>query len=189
MVKSGAQLDMAKVEQIVGEKIVLHTLDPQAISENYRHWMQDPEVLKFLANPQAKYTQEALRGYVKAMNDSSQDHLFGIFLKDSMEHVGNIKIGNAHPVHQFADLGFIIGMKEHWGKGLATEAVILATKYAFERLKLNKMFAGVLGPNEASAKVFIKAGYRPVGRYERHYKLNNQYVDSLIFERCSTSEA
>ncbi len=176
---------MAAVPRLEGIRIVLDRLDPKNISTSYLAWMKDPEVVRYLANPDADYSPEAISTYVKEMNKSPDNFLFGIFLKENSTHIGNIKIGDLHPKQRFADLGLIIGVKEFWGQGLGTESIELAVRFAFETLKLNKLIAGVLAPNQASYKAFRKAGFREVGCYERHWKVNEKYVNSFILERCA----
>jgi RimJ/RimL family protein N-acetyltransferase len=34
--------------------------------------------------------------------------------------------------HKYADIGFLVGEKSYWGRGIAAEAISLATTYAFE---------------------------------------------------------
>jgi methionyl-tRNA synthetase len=46
-------------------------------------------------------------------------------------------------VHRTGDTGLFIGRKEFWGKGLAFEAWYLVIEYAFNRLGLRKIIAGV----------------------------------------------
>ena len=57
-------------------------------------------------------------------------------------------------------LGIIIGERDCWGKGLATEAISLVTEYAFEFLNLNRVGAGCYEGNTASLKTFEKAGFK-----------------------------
>ncbi|MBR4820433.1 GNAT family N-acetyltransferase, partial [bacterium] len=46
------------------------------------------------------------------------------------------KIGSINSYHKYADVGFLIGEKDYWGKGIATEAIKLATDFAFNTLGL-----------------------------------------------------
>lgn len=57
-----------------------------------------------------------------------------------------------------AELGYWIG-EPYWGKGIATEAVKLITRYGFTRLGLKRIYAGVFDFNKASCRVLEKAGF------------------------------
>lgn len=175
---------IANSSKYVGERIYFEELNDEHLSQDYIDWMQDRDVLQYLTGSEGGYNAKELKEYVIQMNGSSADHLFGIFLKEGNIHIGNIKIGNIDPMHKFGDLGLVIGNKNMWGKGYATEAIGLATKYAFSELKLNKLIAGMISQNIASVNAFIKVGYRNVGILKKQCLLNGKYVDSILVEKC-----
>lgn len=175
---------MKNFDKILGDRIFLEALNPENFSADYVNWMQDEEVLRFLTGRTRPYAKKELEEYIDQMNKSSANYLFGIFLKAENIHVGNIKIGSIDPVHRFADVGLLIGNKSMWGKGYGTEAIGLITAYAFNKLSLNKLTAGMVVENAGSYKAFVKAGYREVGKLSRHVLLNGKYVDALLFEKC-----
>ena len=170
---------------LAGDSIYLKKLDPDVLSSAYVLWMKDSEVVQFLENPTADFSEDNLKEFVRKMNASDKDHLLGIFLKENSRHIGNIKLGNINFFHRFADLGIIIGAKECWGHGYATEAVRLLTDYAFGVLKLHKVIAGMLVVNHGSCRVFMKAGYRQIGRYVEHRLVGGIFVDSVIVEKLA----
>ena len=176
---------MAVTGYVRGNRISLSALDPDHLSPGYSTWMKDEDILRFLAEPGGDYSSAALGAYVRRMNASPADHLLGIFLNATGEHIGNIKIGNAHPVHRRADIGLLVGAQGLWGQGFGTEAIILATRYALGELGLNKLYAGILVTNTGSRRAFARAGYREVGIYERHWRQGNGFVDSAIVECCA----
>jgi RimJ/RimL family protein N-acetyltransferase len=59
--------------------------------------------------------------------------------------------------------GIMIGEKDRWHKGYATEAMRLRTRYAFRELNLHKLVTEVDTENEASRKALERNGYRTVG--------------------------
>jgi len=66
-----------------------------------------------------------------------------------------------------AELGYVIGERDQWGKGFATEAIALATSYAFLELALQKVWASVVAPNEASRRALERNGYRQCAVFRR----------------------
>lgn len=78
----------------------------------------------------------------KSQRENNHSFLFKIICNNSNCHIGNIKIGPINPHHNYADISYFIGEKSLWGKGIATEAIQLILKYAFEELKLHKVTAG-----------------------------------------------
>lgn len=170
--------------QIKGQRIFLRQLVEENVSEDYLGWMCDPQVTQYLESRDRAQTLDTLRAFVRNMNASPCDHLFGIFLVQGDEHIGNIKIGSIREPHRSADLGLIVGRRSAWGKGYGTEAIALATRHAFEQLGLNKLWAGMYAENLGSYRAFIKAGYREVGRFRQHILFNGRYIDSILVEKC-----
>lgn len=170
---------------IQGHSVFLRPLVEEDVGEDYLEWMREPLVTQYLESRDQTQTLDTLRTFVRNMNASPRDHLFGIFLVQSGEHIGNIKIGSVREPHRSADLGLIIGRRSAWGKGYGTEAIALATRHAFEQLGLNKLWAGMYAENLGSYHAFIKAGYREVGRFRRHILFKGRYIDSILVEKCS----
>lgn len=171
-----------------GKRIFIRQLLPEDVGDSYLAWMNDPEVTQFLESRWKLYQRGDLESFVTSIRTSEDDFLFGIFIKESGEHIGNIKIGNINRIHRYADLGLVIGAKQFWGHGYATEAICLATEYAFRELNLNKLIAGIYAPNVGSQKAFEKAGYQVVGRYCKHRFYNGKFVDEILMERSSDKE-
>lgn len=170
--------------KIIGERIYLKILSTEDVRENYAAWLRDEDIVEFLEIRWRVFTVEDIKEYVKMINESPNDFLFGIFLKQNNEHIGNIKVGEINQVHRFGEIGLIIGNKNMWGKGYGTEAIKLVTQYAFEELNLNHLKAGMYADNVGSYKSFIKAGYREVGRYKKKRFYKGRYVDEILLEKC-----
>ena len=168
--------------EIVGKTIYLRILASEDVGDNYVKWMRDEETVRFLESRWKTYTLENLKEYVKKINESHADSLFGIFLRENDEHIGNIKIGDMDQVHQHGHVGIMIGDKNSWGKGCAKESIQLVTKYAFEGLNLNKLTAGIYGNNIGSYKAFLNAGYNEAGRLKRNIFYKGKFVDKIIVE-------
>ncbi|MCQ2522725.1 MAG: GNAT family N-acetyltransferase [Lachnospiraceae bacterium] len=68
------------------------------------------------------------------------------------------------------------------GRGIATEAVkLLVYDYGFKVLGLHKQFARVLGSNEASKRLHIKAGFKEEGYATDDMFLDGKYVDVVTY--------
>lgn len=163
-------------------RVLIKPLSETSISEQYLKWMNNPEVLKYTESRWKKYDENDLKIFVHNMNKSQNDYLFGIYTTDTGKHIGNIKIGNVNQYHRFANLGVIIGAKEEWGKGYATEAIKLAVDYAFTQLKLYKIIAGVYVNNFASIKALKKVGFIECGVHINHCVFDDYRVDTLTLE-------
>jgi RimJ/RimL family protein N-acetyltransferase len=162
-----------------GEHIQLKTLTPAMVTQKYVNWMNDPIVTQYTESRFARHTMESVKGYVKAISGSSQDYFYGIY---TSEHIGNIKLHvNEH--HNLGDIGIIIGDKQQWGKGYATEAIKLLTEHGFDKIGLHKISAGIYANNTGSVKAFKAAGYEEDGRHKQTYLSNGEYVDEIIVSK------
>ena len=166
-----------------GEHIQLKTLTPAMVTQKYIDWMNDPDVTRYTESRFVKHTTESVKDYVKAISGSSQDYFYGIY---TSEHIGNIKLHvNEH--HNLGDIGIIIGDKQQWGKGYATEAIKLLTQHGFDKIGLHKISAGIYANNSGSIKAFQAAGYEEEGRHKQTYLCNGEYVDEIIVSKWVSS--
>lgn len=174
---------MKTEKKVNGKRIYLKLLKPSDVTESYVAWMNDPQVTMFLESRWNRYHIKSIKKYVKDVNSDRSSLLFGVFLKKTGMHIGNIKIGNIDTIHRFADVGLIIGEKSMWGNGYGTEAIALVTNHAFKKLKLNKLIAGIYANNHGSFKAFIKAGYQKAGILKKHRISEGGYVDEVLVEK------
>ena len=170
-----------------GEKIFLRRLTEEDATEEYVRWMNDPDINQYLESRFYTQTIESTKAFIRSVTNDN-NYQFGIFVKDTEKHIGNIKIGGINLYHKFADIGFLIGEKDYWGKGIASEAVKLATDYAFNSLKLHKLYGGAYAPNIGSIKAFLKNGYLEEGRQISQYFCNGKYVDVILLGKVNPYE-
>ena len=148
------------------------------VGEKYVRWMNDKDVNKYLESRFSNHTTDAVHSYIKnSLNDSSV-HLFGIFNKTTDCHIGNIKLDINH-THKKAEIGLLIGEKQWWGKGVATEAIKAITKYGFTECDIEKIEAGCYQSNKGSLGAFQKVGYKVEGRIRASWILEGKREDGF----------
>ena len=169
------------------ERLVLETLTPANMSDDYIAWLQDPEILKYLEIRHSKQTREKIITFVQSMLESDDNLLMGIFLQDGKKHIGNIKLGPVHKIYPRADIGIIIGDKNSWGKGYASEAIDTLCRIAFETLGLRRVQAGAYASNGGSIKAFEKVGFKKEGVLKDHWILDGKPEDEILFARLAST--
>lgn len=101
------------------------------------------------------------------------------YARYALIHKGDQKLIGFCGVKFVPDLGFPdIGYRmlpEYWGRGLGTEAVVAALKYAHEVLGLENIIAEVVDQNIASNKLLLKVGFHLVDSYEKYGFTINRY--------------
>lgn len=164
-----------------GERICIRALERADLDGNYLQWLNDYEVTKYLESGIFPNNMEAMERYFERIDQSPNDVMFAIIEKDNNKHIGNIKIGNINWVSRTADIGFLVGEKESWGKGYGSEAVKLAVDYCFNRLNLQKIIIGVVSINLASIRICEKLGFSLEGTIRRWKYIDGEYYDALYF--------
>lgn len=81
-----------------------------------------------------------------------------------------------------AEVGYWLGA-EHWGRGIATAAVIRVCRYAFEDLGLLRVFATPIAWNPASSKVLEKAGFQLEGTMRSACIKDGKVLDMLLYAK------
>jgi RimJ/RimL family protein N-acetyltransferase len=165
---------------IDGERIYLRELRQADVTESYCRWMNDPQITQYTDSRGHQYSMESLRKYVKDKQENSKEMLMAIFVKNSDCHIGNIKLGPINLIDQNADIGILIGEREFWGKGYATEAIGLIKKHAFNVLGLHKLTAGSISLNTGSVKAFQNNDFKIEGVREKHVFIKGSFVDGIL---------
>jgi RimJ/RimL family protein N-acetyltransferase len=153
-------------ESLVRGDVRLRLVELSDCTERYLAWLRDPEVNRYLETRWTEQTIDTVTAFVRSMIDSPNSYLFAI-LGPGDRHIGNIKVGPVERHHLYGDVSYFIGDRTAWGKGYATTAVRLATRFGFERLGLNRAQAGFYESNVGSQRVLEKAGYTLEGRLRR----------------------
>jgi ribosomal-protein-alanine N-acetyltransferase len=82
-----------------------------------------------------------------------------------------------------AEVGYWLG-HEYWGRGIATTAVRLLTRHAFEqRPELRRLYATPFANNLGSARVLEKAGYVREAVLRQSVIKDGQVLDQVVYAR------
>ncbi len=174
--------------EISGDRITLKILEPAHVTERYVSWLNDKDVGQYLESRFQTHSEVDVRAYVQEMFENANVAFYGIYLKDSAKHIGNIKIDPVRWFHGRADLGLLIGEKDEWGKGYATEAIALATKVCFEEFGMRRVQAGAYAENQGSIKAFKKAGFTLESMQDSYWLMDNGSVQDNVVLRILHDE-
>jgi RimJ/RimL family protein N-acetyltransferase len=125
------------------------------------------------------YTDADARRWLDCIVGQKPETNFAIAVAD--EAVGGIGFTLQHDVERrSAEIGYWLG-QEFWGRGIATEALIAVTDYAFSNYDVCRLFAHVFDWNGPSARVLGKAGYVFEGRLRRSVIKDGKTIDQLAY--------
>ena len=161
-------------------KVFLRLLTYDDITEEYLTWFKDPQVTKYLEVDGENLTKKMAQEYIERGKKNNEYYMYAICLKDSNKHIGNLKIGPINWKHNFSDLVIVIGDKECWGKGLASEAIKKGIEIAFNTFNIRKLSGGIYSENVSSVKAYTNAGYFIEGKLKKQFIKNKSFQDKIM---------
>jgi len=175
----GMQLQLSRV-LITGKRIYLRKFEVKDISDKYIFWLNDPQVNKFLSTRSQHQTYEVVKSYVELYQKKKNGLLLGIFLKENEQHIGNLTLSHIDWENNFAVVGVCIGDKDYWKQGYGEEVLGCIKKLVFEKLRLNRLKAGVCEENVASVELFKKSGFKIEKKWKTKLKIDDIYCNGLM---------
>jgi len=127
------------------------------------------------------YTLQDAKNWIKQTQLTEPKTIFAIDVDGNA--VGSIGFIIKDDVYsRSAEVGYWLG-EDHWGKGIATEALTAITKYAFDNFDLARLYAGVYEWNKTSVRVLEKAGYSFEARLRKAVTKNGVTMDEFLFAK------
>jgi [ribosomal protein S5]-alanine N-acetyltransferase len=158
-------------------RLIYKPICMEHLSQDYVKWLNDPEVYQYMET-HGNFTFEKLRHFL--MEVENKDILFwGVHLKDSLLHLGNIKIDPVNTYHGTAEYGIMMGRKSEWGKGYAKEATQTIIDYCFSQTEIRKITLGVICNNISAVELYKKIGFKTEGILRKQGLYNGEYCDAL----------
>ncbi len=96
--------------------------------------------------------------------------------------LGLVDLYDFDPLHHRAGVGLVIN-EAHRAKGLGKQALKQIDDYAFNRLQLHQLYAGVGEENTASLALFNAAGYVQCGLKKDWNFYDNRYHNEVVFQK------
>ncbi|HEX2038079.1 MAG TPA: GNAT family protein [Chloroflexota bacterium] len=101
-----------------------------------------------------------------------------VVLGPQEQPIGLVSLWDRAVPHEAAELSIWIGRGYRDG-GYGTEALSLALRYAFEDLKLHKVYLRVLEYNRRAIRTYEKCGFRPEGVLREEMKVDGHWHDLI----------
>ena len=162
---------------IVGKRCYLRPLKQKDINSRYLSWLNDPKINFYSNRRFFPYSYQELTMYYRQRKKDSL--LLAIVEKKADKHIGNILLGPIKWQHRNAELSILIGDKDFWNRGMATEAIYLLSKHAFRILNLHRIESGSINP--AFIKVVCKKlGWKKEGELREKFWRSRSFVDITV---------
>lgn len=158
----------------MGARLYLRALTPEDASDNYLGWLNDPEVQKFSRRRGQKTSIEQLKNFLHQASQSSDYHL-AICLHESNKHIGNISLNSIDALNKSAEISIMMGDKTEWGKGYGREAIEIVSLFAFDQMKLHRLWAE--SPNPAFNQMIAHCGWIKEGTKKDAFFFDGRFID------------
>lgn len=176
------------MQYLSSERLKLVRFNDKYITAKYIDWLNDNRVNRYLnvgRIPESRATVSAPKSDETIMYAIMANFhcISGKDLYQQMEshYIGTASLHHIDWVFRKAELGYMIGEQEYWGKGVATEVISLIADHAFNRLGLNKITAGVVDGNIGSARALEKNGFKQYGISPQDYYLDGRFLDAHLY--------
>ncbi|MBN3039637.1 MAG: GNAT family N-acetyltransferase [Candidatus Omnitrophica bacterium] len=173
----GAKQQVIEEPLLEGKNITLEGLTKKHVSQRYADWLNDKEICRENSHGRYLNTLEMTENYVTRVDHSETIAVFAIIDKHTSQHIGNISLGNISWENNSAEIAILIGEKDFWGKGIASEAYSLVIDYGFNKLGLHRLYSGMTTRNKAMIKVAEKSGMSYEGTFKDAFYKDSQYCD------------
>jgi ribosomal-protein-serine acetyltransferase len=115
--------------------------------------------------------------------DAGTAFTYDIYYQDQL--VGSIDFNNLSEENHRVELGYWVG-KEFTGKGIATRVAAAMTKYAFEKLDMNRVAILACTDNIPSINVAKRLGFIEEGTLRQFLTLSDGVHDVVAFSKIKT---
>ncbi len=160
---------------IRGRKVILREKRLADAWEDF-DWETDPELSQLDAAPPLDLTfsqylleyASELRSPMPTSKRFAVDTLGG-------KHIGNCSYYNIRETEGQAEVGIMIGDRNHWNQGYGTDAVVTLVDHIFTETALQRVHLKTLESNNRAKKCFQKCGFAPCG-----HSLTGEYAFYLM---------
>lgn len=164
--------------EISGGRVRLRTLLPED-AHLVMQWANDPEVVSNFSFFRGGVSVDRITDYIRARHESSTDLLLAVFA--DTDYLGNIGLHEIDRSNDTARLGIILGNRNYWGKGYATETIKVLLGYAFTEGRIHKVYLNVFTTNTRGIKVYERVGFQREGLLRAEYRLDGTYRDLIRY--------
>lgn len=166
-------------------KLRLRAIEPEDVS--FITEMENLEDGAGYSQRIAPLSYQSVRTYIMTCdpNPFATGQLRLIIADDSGERIGLLDFYDISAINRNAMIGLII-TPEKRGRGIGRRSLLLAKGFAKCRLRLETLGALVSVKNQASLRVFLKAGFAECGTMRKWWRTYDEAEDCRILQTILT---
>ncbi|WP_419904983.1 GNAT family N-acetyltransferase [Kiloniella sp.] len=169
-----------------GEKVFYRPLSQDDLTALYK-WACDQDVTKYSSSwfviPKPK---ECHKAWLASLNERDTSIDLAICCNDTQQIIGYAGITSINYINRTGEYYILIGEKDYWGRGIASETTKIITSYGFKSLGLNRVELTSFADNPAAIAAYTKAGYKHEGVLRQSSFREGEYLDKVMMSALST---
>ena len=179
-------LSLNMPQQIDGMRLHLSRFTQGHVNASYIGWLNDPNVVKYSNQRFISHTSETCLHYQSFAGTNNR--FYAIEELATAQMLGTLTVyANLH--HQTADIGILIGAKQHWGRGLGQEAFELAMRALASTGQIRKITAGTMASNVGMVKIMERSGMHLEATRKAQEIFDGHPMDVLYFAKFVNTDA
>lgn len=158
--------------------------------EWYFEYFSRPELVRGGGEPgprDIRAAREELRKYLVDLYRKRLGFRWIITLKGEGRPIGTLGFYKWAPSAGYqAEMGYDLA-REHWGKGVMTEAMKAVIDFGFEKMGLNRIEVFIMPRNKRSIKLIKNLGFKREGLLrQRYFDEFGHFTDDILFSMLRT---
>ena len=142
----------------------------------------DPDVMRYWSRPPMSVRAEA-EGLIDEIGEAFATRTgfnWMVVQPEDDSVIGTAALFRFEPRHRRAEIGYSL-RSDHWGRGLATEAVTVMLDWAIRTLGLHRVEADIDPRNEGSRRILARLGFASEGVLRERYFVGDEVSDTELF--------
>ena len=150
---------------MVGTRCRLRPLGRSDLSHSIK-WRNDPAVRDAVMGYRFPVTEKMEEGWYDGVLADQGGRRASFAIEDLGDGalVGFVHLADIDWPCRSAHFGIVIGETDRQGRGIGSDATILALRYGFDTLNLERIELRVIASNERACHVYLKLGFVEEGR-------------------------
>lgn len=169
-----------------GERVYLRSITYDDTDMIVR-WRNQENVIKYFFY-RGEFTKESHENWLKTRVETGEVDQFVVVLKDGDRPIGCTYLRDIDYENSKAEYGVFIGEEAERGNGIGKEILELTVRYAFDELKLHRVYARVLESNKPSLYCFLHCGFTQEALLRDTRRIEGKFVNTVILGRLNDNE-
>ncbi|MEX1023283.1 MAG: GNAT family protein [Dehalococcoidia bacterium] len=167
---------------IEGQRVRLVPVEPEAMAARFHAWSNHPATKHLIGDTAYPTPLSARAGILREQQEVGPERaLFAIEVTEGGANAlaGWIRLGEFHAEARRCTVTIVLGEPEYRGRGLGTEAMRLACRFAFAEMGIERVELGVYDFNTRALRSYEKVGFVQEARRRRRVYLEGRYYDEI----------